>query len=120
MNSQETKPMLKIITTICLLVGGCMLAGCVDIKADASGMGKGNENSSASAPPPASDARSASELQRDNAQLRQQLATLEKDRVNWQQAIDRQKDEIAGLKQQRDDLKKDRDRYKKAFKKSED
>ena len=108
--------MRKMIAVVCLLAAGCLLAGCVNVKADASGMGKGGEPRYSSPPPPASDPRSVSDLQRENAQLRQTLADLEKNHADWQAAIDRQKDEIRDLKRQRDELKKDRDRYKKALK----
>ncbi len=108
--------MRTMMALLCLLAVGLLLAGCVDVKADASGFGQGDRARYTSAPPdPASDPRSISDLQRENAQLRQRLATLEKEHEDWQSAIDRQKDGIHDLKRQRDDLKKDRDRYKKAL-----
>jgi septal ring factor EnvC (AmiA/AmiB activator) len=114
--------MRNMMALLCLLAAGLLLAGCVDIKADASGFGRGDRARYTSAPPPdpASDARSISDLQRENAQLRGRLAELEKQHEGWQSAIDRQKDGIHDLKRQRDDLKKDRDRYKKALRQKED
>ena len=117
--------MRKTITLFCLfyclLAAGSLLAGCVNIKADASGMGGDDGARHNSAPPPdaAADSRSIGDLQRENAQLRERLVKLEKAHDAWQAAIDRQKDEISDLKRQRDDLKKDRDRAKKALKQSE-
>jgi septal ring factor EnvC (AmiA/AmiB activator) len=113
--------MRKMTALLCLLAAGSLLVGCVDVKADASGLGRGDGTRYTSAPPdPASDPRSISDLQRENAQLRERLATLEKAHAGWQSAIDRQKDGIHDLKRQRDDLKKDRDRYKKALRQKED
>jgi len=111
-----------MMALLCLLAVGLLLAGCVDVKADASGFGRGDRARYTSAPPPdpASDPRSISDLQRENAQLRERLAALEKAHAGWQSAIDRQKDGIRDLKRQRDDLKKDRDRYKKALRQKED
>jgi len=114
--------MRKIMALLCVLAAGLLLAGCVDVKADASGLGRrdGTKYTSEPPPDPASDPRSSGHLQRENAQLRERLATLEKDHEGWQCAIDRQKDGIHDLKRQRDDLKKERDRYKKALKQKED
>jgi septal ring factor EnvC (AmiA/AmiB activator) len=112
--------MLKTIALICLVAAGSLLAGCIDVRADASGLGRGDQPGYTSAPPPASDPRSIPDLQRENAQLRDRLARLEKDHAGWQAATDRQKDEIRDLKRQRDDLKKDRDRWKKAARPADD
>jgi septal ring factor EnvC (AmiA/AmiB activator) len=110
--------MWKMMGLLCLLIAVLLVAGCIDVKADASGLGKSDRTEYASSPPPnpASDPRSLQDLQRENAQLRARLTQLEKDRQVRQSAVDRQKDEIHKLKQQRDDLKKDRDHYKKALK----
>jgi septal ring factor EnvC (AmiA/AmiB activator) len=114
--------MRTMMALLCLWAVGLLLAGCIDVKADASGFGRDDQTRYTSAPPPdsASDPRSISDLQRENAQLRGRLAELEKQHEGWQSAIDRQKDGIHDLKQQRDDLKKDRDRTKKALSQQED
>jgi len=114
--------MWKLIVLMCLLGAGTFVAGCVDVKADASGLFGGSDAKDASAPPPdpASDPRGIADLRRENAQLRQTLAGLEKDREGWQSAIDRQKNEISALKRQREQIEKDRDRYRKALKREED
>ena len=114
--------MSKTMAFLCLLAAGSLLAGCVDVKADASGFGRNDGAGYASAPPPdpASDPRTIRDLQRENAQLRERLAQLEKEHERRQSAIDRQKDEIRDLKRGRDDLKKDRERYKKALEHKDD
>jgi septal ring factor EnvC (AmiA/AmiB activator) len=109
--------MWKMIGFACLLAVGLLAAGCVNVKADASGLGK--SDTAAPPPNPASDSRNVPDLQRENARLRERLSQLEKDHQVWQSTLDRQKDEIHQLKEQRDDLKKDRDRYKKALKKDD-
>lgn len=108
--------MRTTVTLLCLLSVGILLTGCVDINADASDLGGGGVREQAPPPDPAADPRSVADLQRENAQLRQSLAQLEKNRQGWQGAIDRQKDEIDALKDRRDDLEKQRDRAKKALK----
>jgi septal ring factor EnvC (AmiA/AmiB activator) len=114
--------MRNMMALLCLWAAGSLLAGCVNVQADASGFGKGDGTRYTSAPPPdqASDPRSISDLQRENAQLRGRLAELEKQHAGWQSAIDRQKDRIHALQRQRDDLKKDRDRTKKALRQEDD
>lgn len=107
--------MRTIMTLICLLSAGLVLTGCVDINADASGFGGGGVREQAPPPDPASDPRSIAELQRENVQLRQTLAQLEKNHQGWQAAIDRQEDEIDALEDQRDKLEKQRDRAKDAL-----
>lgn len=102
-------------TLLCLLLAGLLLAGCVDINADASGLGGSGVRQQAPPPDPGSDPRSVADLYRENARLRQTLAQLEKNRKGWQAAIDRQKDEIEALKDQRDDLEDQRDRAKDAL-----
>ncbi len=100
---------------LCLLSAGLLLTGCIDINADARGFGGGGVREQAPPPDPASDPRSVADLQRENAQLRQTLAQLEKNRQGWQAAIDRQEDDIDALKDQRDRLEKQRDRAKDAL-----
>jgi len=108
--------MRTIATLLCLLSAGLLLTGCVDINADASGLGRGGVREPPPTPNPAGDAQRLVNLPRENIQLRQRLARLEQNHQNWGAAIDRQKDEIDALKDQRDALKKQRDRAKKALK----
>ena len=92
--------MWKLMVLMCLLGAGTFMSGCVDVKADASGLFGGSEAKDASAPPPdpASDPRGTGDLQRENAQLRQTLARLENDRERWQATIDRQMaDAVEGI-----------------------
>ncbi len=114
--------MRTMMALLCLSAVGGLLAGCIDVKADASGFGRGDRARYTSAPPPdpASDPRSVSDLQRENARLRERLAALERQHEGWQSTIDREKDGIHDLKRQRDDLKKDRDHYRKALKQEDD
>lgn len=107
--------MRKTIALLCLLAVASLAGGCVNVRADASGFGSGGDSPRASVPPdPASDPRSLSDLQRENAQLRARLATLETQYRQWRAAVDARKDEIHALKDQRDALEKQRDRYKDA------
>jgi chromosome segregation ATPase len=108
--------MRRNVTLLCLLGAGLLLTGCVNINADARGLGGRQEVRETPPPDPASDPRSIAGLQRENAQLRQSLTQLERDHQAWQVAIDRQKDEKKALENQRDDLEKQRDRAKKALK----
>jgi uncharacterized membrane protein YccC len=101
---------------LCLLGAALMLTGCINIKADASGLGGRPEVRQTPPPDPAGDPRSIADLNRENARLRQDLAQLERDHQAWQAAVDRQKDEKKALEDARDDLKKQRDRAKKALK----
>lgn len=114
--------MRTTVIILCLMAGGLLLAGCIDIKADASdwGAGSGARQTTAPPPDPAADPRSVGDLQRENAQLREKLAELERDRDRWQSVIARQKEGIRDLERQRDDLKRDRDRYKKALGEDDD
>jgi septal ring factor EnvC (AmiA/AmiB activator) len=101
---------------LCLLGAGLMLTGCINIKADASRLGGRQEVRETPPPDPASDPRGIADINRENAQLRQSLAQLERDHQAWQSAIDRQKNEKDALEKQRDDLEKQRDRAKDALK----
>lgn len=106
--------MNKIITLLCLLAAGFILGGCLNINADASGVGRGDNGSRTTPPDPASDPRSVKDLQRENSQLRTRLADLEKQNTNWGNTIQRQKKEIDDLEDQLKALKKERDKAKKA------
>jgi septal ring factor EnvC (AmiA/AmiB activator) len=117
--SGKEMAMWKMMGFVSLLTVGLLAAGCVNVKADASGLGKSSERTAAPPPNAAADSRSVADLQRENAQLRDRLNQLEKDRQAWQSTVDRQKDEIHALKQQRENLEKERDRYKKALKKDD-
>ncbi len=108
--------MNKIITFLCLLAAGFVLTGCLNVNADASGMGSGDNGSRTTPPDPATDPRSVQDLQGENAQLRTRLADLEKQNANWDTTIQRQKKEIDDLEDQLKALKKDRDKAKKATK----
>ncbi len=107
--------MCRIIALLCLWACGLVLAGCMNVNADGSGLGGGGGSAT---PPPdaASDPRSVQDLRRENAQLRARLVDLEKQYAAYETAIDRQKKEIDDLERQRDELKKERDRAKKAAK----
>jgi len=107
--------MRTTVTLLCLLSAGLLLTGCIDINADARDFGGGGVREQAPPPDPASDPRSIADLQRENVQLRQTLAQLEKNHQGWQATIDRQKDEIDALEDQRDKLEKQRDRAKDAL-----
>ena len=106
------KNFIQIFLFACVLP----LAGCININADARGLGGRPEVREAPPPDPAGDPRSVADLYRENAQLRQGLAQLERDHQAWQSAIDRQKNEKDALEKQRDDLEKQRDRAKDALK----
>jgi len=108
--------MCRNVTLLCLLGAGLLLTGCVNIKADASGLGGRPEARQTPPPNPDTDPRSIADLRRENAQLRQSLAQLEQNHQAWQAQIDRQKDEKKALENQRDDLENQRDRAKKALK----
>ena len=108
--------MRRNVILLCLLGAGLLLTGCININADASGLGGRQEVRETPPPDPASDPRSVAVLHRENAQLRQNLARLEQNHQAWQAAIDRQKDEKKALENQRDDLENQRDRAKKALK----
>ena len=107
--------MNKIIASLGLLAAGFVLGGCVNVNADAGGLGDGGPRS---APPPdaASDPRSPQDLQRENSQMRTRLEELEKQNSAWDSTVQRQKKDIDDLKDQLSALKKDRDRAKKAAK----
>ena len=108
--------MMKNFILISLLACVLPLAGCINIKADASRLGGRQEVRETPPPDPASDPRGIADIYRENAQLRQSLARLEQDHQAWQSAIDRQKDEKKALENQRDDLEDQRDRAKDALK----
>jgi len=108
--------MCRNVTLLGLLGAALLLTGCVNINADASGLGGRPEARETPPPNPDADSRSPAVIQRENAQLRQSLAQLERDHQAWQSAIDRQKNEKDALENQRDDLEKQRDRAKKALK----
>jgi len=108
--------MRKTIALLCLLAVASLAGGCLNVRADASGLGSGGDSPRASVPPdPASDPRGLADLQRENAQLRSRLGGLEAQHRQWQAAIDARKSEIHSLKKQRDALEKERDRYKDAL-----
>jgi septal ring factor EnvC (AmiA/AmiB activator) len=108
--------MHKTIASLCLLAVASLAGGCLNVRADASGLGAGAHSPRASVPPdPASDPRGLGDLQRENAQLRSRLAELEAQHRQSQATIDAQKSEIHSLKKQRDALEKERDRYKDAI-----
>ena len=108
--------MRRNTTLLCLLGAALLLTGCININADASGLGGRPEVRQTPPPDPAGDPRSITGLRRENAQLRQNLAQLEQNYKVWQAVIDRQKDEKKALENQRDDLEDQRDRAEKALK----
>jgi hypothetical protein len=108
--------MRRNVTLLCLLGAALLLTGCIDINADARGLGGRSEARQTPPPDPASDPRGIADLYRENAQLRQSLAQLERDHQAWESAIDRQKNEKDALENQRDALEDQRDRAKDAFK----
>jgi hypothetical protein len=108
--------MWKSIAATCVL---CLVwgVGCADVKLDASNLFDGSaDNTAKPAPDPALDFRSPQQLAKENEQLRQQAAPLEKNNQNWTVAIKQRQQELRDLKHQKDDLKKQRDYYKKAAK----
>lgn len=107
--------MCRNITLLCLLGAGLLPAGCININADASGLGGRPEVRETPPPDPASDPRSIADLNRENAQLRQNLAKLEQDNRAWEAAVDRQENENGALEKQRDALEDQRDRAKDAL-----
>lgn len=108
--------MRLLILLASLGIAGVLLAGCVNVDADASEFSLGGNQRTTSPPPdPDSDPRAAGELRRENGQLRERLAKLENDRENWQRTIDRQEDLIDDLEDQKDRLEDQRDRYKDAL-----
>jgi len=107
--------MCRNVTLLCLLGAGLLLAGCININADASGLGGRPEVRETPPPDPASDPRSIAVLHRENTQLRQNLAQLEQDNRAWESAIDRQENEKDALEKQRDNLEDQRDRAKDAL-----
>jgi predicted RNase H-like nuclease (RuvC/YqgF family) len=106
--------MRRNVTLLCLLGAALLLTGCININADARGFGGRPEARETPPPDPAGDPRSIADINRENAQLRQNLAKLERDHQAWQSAVDRQKNEKDALENQRDDLEKQRDRAKDA------
>ncbi len=108
--------MFRNITLLCLLGAALPLTGCININADASGLGGRPEARQTPPPNPDADPRSVADLNRENAQLRQSLGQLEQNHQAWQSAIDRQKDEKKALEKQRDNLEDQRDRAKDAIK----
>ena len=107
--------MCRNVTLLCLLGAGLLLTGCININADASGMGGRQEVRETPPPDPASDPRGIAALNRENAQLRQNLAQLERDNRAWEAQIDRQENEKDALDNQRDNLEDQRDRAKDAL-----
>ncbi len=107
--------MCRNVTLLCLLGVALLLTGCININADARGLGGRQEVRETPPPDPASDPRSIAVLQRENAQLRQNLAQLERDNRAWESQIDRQENEKDALEKQRDNLEDQRDRAKDAL-----
>ncbi len=106
--------MRSIILVVCLLSAAAIPAGCVNVDADASDMdllGGGGGSKSVPTPDPSSDRRSASDLQRENAKLRETLAARESERADWQRTIEDLKREIDRLEDKRDDLKDECEDY---------
>lgn len=100
------KNLLMIAAVAC---GLGLLSGCFI------GEVKTREPSRSYAPPP-TDNRPIGDITRENTQLRERLAKLEKDCQGWQAAVNNRETEKDGLKRQRDEVKKDRDRWKRAAK----
>lgn len=105
---------MKLLLTIGLLLVGTVLLGCGEVNVR---RGNGGYNQSAAQMP--ADNRPAGELQKENAQLRQQLSKLEEDNNKWQAAVDARKEQLKSLERQRDQVEKDRNRYKKAMERDE-
>ena len=107
--------MRTLILLTSLGIAGALLAGCVNVDADASGFSLGGDQRTAAPPPdPDSDPRTTGELRRENDQLRERPMELENDRENWKRTIDRKERLIDDLEDQKDRLEDERDRYEDA------
>ncbi len=119
--------MNKTLLSIVLLIAAVALvgsAGCVNVKAPERINIGGDEvySQPPSSDIPPSDPDSITDLRRENKQLRERLAWLEKQNRKLDKKIndlkkdkDELRDEIDDLKRQRKKLEKERDRYKKAL-----
>ena len=107
---------MRTTIAISLLVGiAAALAGCGEVNVDVSDFRVPGAAEPAPPPDPSGDPRSGAEIRAENAQLRQNLAQLERTHRDWKAAVDRKEDEVDLLEDQLDALKKQRDRAKDAL-----